>query len=64
MNCAFTLWKGNNSGVAKLLGHPMRRGYDGTVVKLIAKTAKVWRLQDISRVGNMMTLPSFEVMMD
>ena len=58
------MWKGNHGEVEKLLGHPMRRGYDRTEVKVIAKAAKVWRLQDISRVGNRMTLPSFEVMMD
>jgi hypothetical protein len=37
------MWKGNNGGVARLLGHPMRRDNDGTEVRVIAKAANAWR---------------------
>jgi hypothetical protein len=43
VNQAFTIWKGNIGGMAKLLGHPQRSAKDMTEVKALMKAFTAWR---------------------
>ncbi len=64
MNLTYTIWKGDTGGIAKLLGHPLRRASAGHEVNQMMKIYTKWRASDMSRTSNRIALPPFKVTVD